>query len=115
MPEGGIILDDAERVALSQYLRNGGALVIDTGTGGSSGAQDGNLAAFLEGLDVPPLVQVNDDHVLTRSFYLVDGFYGRYTDRPLWIESNAVRARDELRGDGISSIFITDADMVKRR
>ena len=112
MPEGGIILDDAERVALSQYLRNGGALVIDTGTGGSNSAQDSNLSAFLEGLDVPPLVQVSDDHVLTRSFYLVDGFYGRYTDRPLWIESNAVRAGDERRGDGISSIFITDADMV---
>ncbi|MAP96433.1 MAG: hypothetical protein CMK07_15920 [Ponticaulis sp.] len=114
MPQGGIDLEDDERAALAQYLRNGGALVIDTATGGSGSAQmasDQRIARFLDGLDIPQLLPVDDDHVLTRSFYLLDGFNGRYPDRPLWVESGKATSGDERRGDGISSIFITDADM----
>ncbi|MAK60090.1 MAG: hypothetical protein CMK09_03840 [Ponticaulis sp.] len=113
MPPNGMELDNDERSALAQYLRNGGALLIDTGTGGTGTrmASDERLALLLEGLDIPPLVPAHDDHVLTRSFYLLDSFTGRFIDRPIWIESGANSEGDERRGDGISSIFITDADM----
>lgn len=113
MPPDGITLDETERAALGQYLRNGGALLIDTGTGGTGQrmASDERLALLLEGLDIPPLVPAHDDHVLTRSFYLLKAFTGRFADRPIWIESGANSEGDERRGDGISSIFITDADM----
>ena len=112
MPEGGMTLSPDESTALSQYLRNGGALLIDTTSGAGIGSQsDERLTNLLSGLDVPPLMQTSSDHVLSRSFYILDGFYGRYPGRPLWIESGAGATRDQLRGDGISTLFITDADM----
>ncbi len=114
LPADGMNLEDDERAALAQYMRNGGALLIDTGAGGSgnsSMAADERVARLLEGLDIPPLLPVDSDHVLTRSFYLLDGFQGRFSDRPIWVESGAASAGDERRGDGISGIFITDADM----
>lgn len=114
MPQAGLTLDENQRKALSRYLRNGGALLIDTQAGGnvSSGSEsDPRLANLLEGLDIPPLLPAGDEHVLTRSFYLLDGFSGRFPNRPVWIESSSGKAGDQQRGDGISSIFITDADM----
>ena len=71
---------------------------------------DERVARLLEGLDIPQLLPAGDEHVLTRSFYLLDEFDGRYADRPIWVESGATAAGNEQRGDGISSIFITDAD-----
>ncbi len=112
MPESGMALTEEESTALGQYLRNGGALLIDTTSGSGIGTQtDERLTNLLNGLDVPPLMQASEDHVLSRAFYLLDGFYGRYPGRPLWIESGAGTQRDERRGDGVSTLFITDADM----
>ena len=113
LPEDGLELNDEERAALSEYLRNGGAIVIETATGGinGSGGRDPRLPRLLEGLDIPPLLPVDEDHVLTRSFYLLNGFHGRYQDRPIWVESGATTTGDERRGDGISGIFISDADL----
>ncbi len=79
-------------VKLNDYLRNGGLIVFDTrdanvaGFGASSpnGARLQRLAAPL---DIPPLEQVPDDHVLTRAFYLLTDFPGRYGGRPVWVEA----------------------------
>lgn len=114
IPDNGLTLTPEERARLASYLRNGGALIIDTRRGGdvSAGRQiDPRLATLLEGLDLPPLKRAGDDHVLSRSFYLLDAFNGRYPDRPLWIEGDTQTENDARRGDGISTIFITDADM----
>jgi hypothetical protein len=113
MPSDGLTLNEMERDNLAAYMKNGGAVIIDTMAGGrvtTGNSIDNRLVALLEGLDLPPLKRVNEDHVLTRSFYLIDGFSGRYPDRPLWIEGDATNEDDAKRGDGISSIFITDAD-----
>ncbi len=114
MPDNGLSLTDVQRAKLAEYLRNGGALIVDTRKGGT--VQPGNqvdphLVKLLEGLDLPPLQRVTDKHVLTRSFYLLDGFSGRYPDRPLWIEGATPENGNSRRGDGVSTIFITDADM----
>ena len=114
MPENGLELTDEESRNLAAYMRNGGALIIDTKAGGSVSAGrnvDQRLVTLLEGLDLPPLKRVGEDHVLTRSFYLIDGFTGRYPDRPMWIEGSSAESGQTPRGDGISSIFITDADL----
>ena len=99
----------AER--LNAYMRGGGALIIDTRNGGAVGqaADFSSIETLLEGLDAPAMAPVPSDHVLTRSFYLLEGFPGRYTGRALWIEAPAIDA-SQRRGDGVSHLFIGDAD-----
>jgi hypothetical protein len=94
-------------------MRAGGAIFIDTRDGqdiGQPGATFEQLDALMPGLDTPALIRVPPDHVLTRSFYLLEGFSGRYGARPLWIEATGSDNRDDRRGDGVSRLFIGDAD-----
>ena len=114
VPEGATPLSPAAISRLNAYMRSGGALIIDTRNGSSIGGETdfSALETLLEGLDTPALSPVPDDHVLTRSYYLIDGFPGRYSGRRLWIEAPAAGARDERRGDGVSRIFVGDADWV---
>lgn len=113
VPENAAPLSTAAISRLNAYIRTGGALVIDTRNGSSLGTQSdfSGLQGLLEGLDAPALAPVPDEHVLTKSFYLLDTFPGRYADRRLWIEASTVRP-GEQRGDGVSSLFIGDADWV---
>ncbi|SFC36694.1 DUF4159 domain-containing protein [Tropicimonas isoalkanivorans] len=77
---------------LNRYLRSGGMILFDTrdadigGYGGSTptGRKLQQLAAPL---DIPPLEPIPQDHVLTRTFYLLQDFPGRYASRDVWVES----------------------------
>jgi hypothetical protein len=74
------------------------------------------LRAILSSLDVPELEPVPPDHVLTKTFYLLRSFPGRFTDGKLWVEAlppeNGDAAdRPARAGDGVSSILITSNDM----
>lgn len=97
---------------LNAYMRNGGALFIDTRRGGIVGTGNSfdGLDRILSGLDTPPLSPVPEDHVLTRSYYLLQSFPGRYSNRNLWIESTGGADKSERRGDGVSRLFVGDAD-----
>lgn len=112
VPENGEPLSDGEVAALNRYIRNGGALVIDTRRGGAVGNENtlSGLDEMLAGLDAPPLAPVAPDHVLTRSFYLINSFPGRYDSPRLWIETAGEDGR--VQGDGVSRLFIGDADWV---
>jgi hypothetical protein len=52
--------------------------------------------------------------VLTKAFYLLNEFPGRYTGGPLWVETtqnDAAHAdRPANAGDGVSTILITEND-----
>lgn len=98
---------------LNAYMRVGGALIIDTRNGASAGGESdfSNLQNLLSGLDAPALATVPPDHVVTRSYYLIDDFPGRYSGRKLWIDASTITPSSR-RGDGVSSIFIGDADWV---
>ena len=111
LPESAEPLTSLAAERLNMYLRNGGALIIDTRKGGTVGqaADFSGIEDLLEGLDTPAMTPVPRDHVITRSFYLLDGFPGRYTGRTLWIEAPAADA-SQRRGDGVSRVFIGDAD-----
>jgi hypothetical protein len=97
---------------LNAYMRNGGAVFIDTRRGGTigSGSSFEGLDRILDGLDTPPLSPVPTDHVLTRSYYLLQSFPGRYENRNLWIEATGATSKEERRGDGVSRLFVGDAD-----
>lgn len=86
-------LPSAEAYArLNAYLRNGGLILFDTrdadiagyGAASPTGARLQRLAAPL---DIPPLEPVPEDHVLTRTFYLLSDFPGRYAGRAVWVEA----------------------------
>ncbi len=110
VPGNAAPLSDRATQRLNAYLRTGGALLIDTRAGETAGTQTDvtSLQTLLEGLDVPPLQPVPQNHVLSRTFYLINDFPGRFAGRRLWIEQAGDAAAP--RGDGVSRLFIGDAD-----
>lgn len=78
---------------LNRYLRGGGMIVFDTrdadiGGFGSNSPAALRLRDLAAPLDVPPLEPLPDDHVMTRSFYLLQDYPGRYNSRDVWVESS---------------------------
>ena len=67
-------------------------ILFDTRDAGSSGFTTSSpngrkLQQLALPLDVPPLEQIPGDHVLTRTFYLLQDFPGRYLSREVWVEA----------------------------
>lgn len=111
-PADGRPPSDAALLNISAYLKSGGIILFDTGVGeGGGGLPLDNPAArealqrLIGRLDLPPLLPVDNTHVLTRSFYLLDGFPGRLSGRTLW-------ATDDSFGDepAVSPILIGGND-----
>lgn len=96
---GAADIGDGARARLNTYLRNGGTILFDT-RDRSGGAGLGELRRLADRLDIPPLVPVSPNHVLTRSFYLLQEFPGRWTGEPLWVE----QAGDRIN-DGVSPVI----------
>jgi hypothetical protein len=110
---------------IDAYMKRGGTVLFDTrdaveapaGVGGETRAP-GMLAlrAILSALDIPELEPVPRDHVLTKTFYLLKDFPGRFTGGQLWVEATPVANEDEpssrpaRAGDGVSSLIITSND-----
>jgi hypothetical protein len=111
---------------IDAYMKQGGTVLFDTrdaveappGVGGAirgSGMQA--LRTILSSLDIPELEPVRRDHVLTKTFYLLKDFPGRFNSGQLWVEAPATANEDEpasrpaRAGDGVSSILITSNDL----
>ena len=116
------VLDDAKSPSpetlarIDAYMKQGGTILFDTRDANVSGGgpQGPALRRLLDGLDVPALEKTPSDHVLTKAFYLLDDFPGRYAGSPLWVESLPPAEEGEDRparaGDGVSPVLITSAD-----
>ena len=104
-------------------MREGGSVLFDTrdqldrsisvtSITGTPAAE--RLREMLGTLDVPPLEPVPADHVLTKAFYLLNDFPGRYSGGPLWVEASDTSEdqpdRPAQAGDGVSTILITEND-----
>ncbi|MEM7067588.1 MAG: DUF4159 domain-containing protein [Pseudomonadota bacterium] len=113
--------DEATMARIDAFMKQGGSILFDTrdqisgvlgGTSASPAAQA--LQEILSGLDIPPLEPVPSDHVLTKAFYLLDEFPGRFNGGALWVEVSRQNESDVGRparsGDGVSSILITSND-----
>ena len=75
---------------LNRYLRTGGMILFDTRDGDMPGGQTPEarrLQLLAAPLDIPPLEILPEDHVFTRSFYLLQDFPGRHNNRDLWVEA----------------------------
>lgn len=91
---------------LNLYLRSGGTILYDTRDRAAAataprGATGRRLRGLLRGLDVPSLIPAPRDHVLTKAFYLLSAFPGRWTGGSVWVER-----RDGRHNDGVSSVVI---------
>ncbi|HHB81188.1 MAG TPA: DUF4159 domain-containing protein, partial [Aliiroseovarius sp.] len=111
---------------LNAYLHNGGMLIFDTAdagvaafsVGGASpgSAANARLRLLAAPLDIPRLEPVPEDHVLTRAFYLLSDFPGRYVGAPVWVEAapaDALRAEGmpfRNLNDGVSPVVIGGND-----
>jgi hypothetical protein len=111
VPETAEPLTDAVRLKLAAYMKNGGTIFFDTRDGGLDASLNGGgnaaLQTLLAKLDLPPLEPVPEKHVLTRSFYLLDRFPGRYDGPALWVEAQTSGETSASgAADGVSSIII---------
>ncbi len=96
--------DAAAIAALNDYTSKGGIILIDTrGSGSGEGFAPGTDAALKRitqgmhgGLAVPPLAPLNSDHVLARSFYLLQDFPGRFTGDTVWVQRDQDRNNDSV-------------------
>jgi hypothetical protein len=106
---------------LDGYMKNGGTVVFDTRDamnvrpGGAPSPEGQQLRRMLATLDVPELEPVPRDHVLTKTFYLLENFVGRYAGGQTWVEALPPASEAERRparaGDGVSPIIITSNDL----
>jgi hypothetical protein len=109
------------------YMKQGGTVLFDTRDAvvappGSGGETHGpgmlELRKILSSLDIPELEPVPRDHVLTKTFYLLRDFPGRFNSGQLWVEALPAASDDDETsrrpargGDGVSSIIITSNDL----
>ena len=110
---------------IDAYMKQGGTVLFDTrdaivappGPGGEArGPGMVALRQILAALDIPELEPVPRDHVVTKTFFLLRDFPGRFSSGQLWIEAMQAENEDETRrparaGDGVSSILITSNDL----
>lgn len=113
------IPSDRAYAKLNTFLQSGGVIVFDTrdaGAGRRDTPENRALRQILAPLNIPPLEIVPQDHVLTRAFYLLQSFPGRYHDAPVWIEAAAERGTDPQGkpfrdlNDGVTPVVIGGHD-----
>ncbi len=90
---------DEEVIAkLNRYLENGGTILFDTRdqqyASGPEGAPSQALQRLTRGMHLPALEPVPPDHVLTKAFYLMQEFPGRWTGGKVWVERGDARTND---------------------
>jgi Domain of unknown function (DUF4159)/Aerotolerance regulator N-terminal len=104
------------------FMKEGGTIIFDTRDAlaarpGAPPTPEGKwLRALLDGVDVPELETVPADHVVTKTFYLIDGFVGRYTSGETWIEALPPPPADggprpARASDSVSPVIITSNDL----
>ncbi|MFG1345606.1 DUF4159 domain-containing protein [Xanthobacter autotrophicus DSM 431] len=108
---------------IDAYMKQGGTVIFDTrdaletqgAPGGSLSAAGVRLKDILSRLDIPELEPVPRDHVLTKAFYLLKDFPGRFTGGTTWVEALPAATDDADRparaGDGVSPIIISANDL----
>ena len=87
------------------YLKHGGLILFDRQDGGTDDPSMDQLLRRLSAvLDLPPLQKLPPDHVLTRSFYLLRSWPGRFTAGQVWIEAGAAE------NDGVAGVILGSND-----
>jgi Domain of unknown function (DUF4159)/Aerotolerance regulator N-terminal len=112
---------------IDAYMKQGGTVLFDTRDaveappGDNGGSQTPGMQALrdiLASLDIPELEPVPREHVLTKTFYLLRDFPGRFVTGQTWVEAlpreddeEAAASRPARGGDGVSPIIISSNDL----
>lgn len=124
VPANASTLPEATLAKIDAYMKQGGMIIFDTRDFGQGvplgfsiqgGASGGTaLQRLLGRLDIPRLEPVPEGHVLTKSFYLLRTFPGRWDGGQLWVEADMSDGEDDTRrarqADGVTSILVTSND-----
>ena len=106
---------------LNDYLRTGGMILFDTRDAntarfGASSPNGRKLQELAAPLNIPVLEPLPNDHVITRTFYLLQDFPGRHAGRDVWVEAADPNAR-QIEGmpfrnlnDGVTPVVIGGND-----
>ena len=94
---------------INRYLGTGGTILFDTrdgddqtpGSFGGAALSAQRLRRLVGAIKIPTLVPIPPDHVLTKSFYLLHEFPGRWNAGSLWVEPVEDRVND-----GVSSVVV---------
>lgn len=98
---------------VQDYMANGGMILFDTrdqqfgDAANAGGATIGTraLRRLTAQLKMPPLMVTPSDHVLTRAFYLLNSYPGRYAGGQLWVEKPV-----NMNNDGVPTVLIGGND-----
>ena len=111
---------------IDAYMKQGGTVLFDTRDAIEAAPGDGGAAQtpamlalrnILSSLEVPELEPVPREHVLTKTFYLLRDFPGRFVSGQTWVEvlprgeEDEDASRPARGGDGVSPIIITSNDL----
>ncbi|MBO6550407.1 MAG: DUF4159 domain-containing protein [Rhizobiales bacterium] len=110
-------LSDKVAQRINSYMKHGGMIIFDTKDqdsriGGLDGRSQSSLKMLLSKLDIPRIEPVPTGHVLTKSFYLLSSFPGRFQGGDLWVEAAAKSSTSSTSDiDGVSTLLITSNDL----
>jgi uncharacterized protein DUF4159/aerotolerance regulator-like protein len=95
---------------INRYLATGGTIFFDTRDQGESNSLSAyqtqqRLQRLVAGLNIPPLEPLPPDHVLTKAFYLMQEFPGRWSGGRIWIQPAEGKVND-----GVASIIVGSND-----
>lgn len=108
---------------LATFMRFGGTVIFDTRNGDAYSNVIGEsqesswLRLLLQQLDVPVVEQVPRDHVITKTYYLINKLQGSSEPCDSWVEKTFMDVADEQRNnfiqstDNVSSLIITSCNL----
>ncbi len=108
-------LSDKIADKINKFMANGGTIVLDTMDQERrrlfAGETHPGLARLSKNLDIPPLREpltrpAEKSHVITKSFYLISDFPGRWADGKIWVEAPG----NSSARDGVSTIIVGSND-----
>lgn len=115
IPDAEISLTPNAIERLNRYMRQGGVIVFDSRDAGIGTTQT-RLRNLLRGLDIPPLDPLPKDHVINRTFYLIQDAPGRFLDGQVWVEAAANKEQSDPAlpfrklNDGVTPVIIGSND-----
>ncbi|MCG8508298.1 MAG: DUF4159 domain-containing protein [Rhodospirillales bacterium] len=101
--EGALPSENAA-ARVRDYMAGGGVVLFDT-RDPDGAVPIATLRAMAERLRIPPLIPAPSDHVLTRAYYLLRSFPGRWAGGDLWVEKAGERVND-----GVSPVIVGSND-----
>lgn len=101
---------EAALANIENFIRFGGLILFDTrdderAIAAASTPEGKALQRILSQLNIPSLTPVNSDHVLTRSFYLLNDLQGRLRNNAVWVAAETSGAND-----GVTPVIIGGRD-----